>query len=49
MGMCQTCYLNDYHKRKVTTALKAEEEAVVGIKIDDEDVTSSDGESSSPI
>jgi C4-type Zn-finger protein len=49
MGMCQTCYLNDYHKRKVTTALKAEEEAVVGNKIDDEDVTSSDGESSSPI
>jgi hypothetical protein len=47
MGMCQTCYLNDYHKRKVTTALKAEEEATS--KIDDEGVISSDDESSSPI
>jgi hypothetical protein len=26
MGMCQTCYLTDYHKRKVTSAIKAEEE-----------------------
>ena len=26
MGMCQTCYLSDYHKRKVTSAIKAEEE-----------------------
>ena len=52
MGMCQTCYLSDYHKRKVTSALKAEEEAVIsniGNNIDDEEVESSDEESSSPI
>ena len=22
MGMCQTCYLNDYHKRRAKAALK---------------------------
>jgi hypothetical protein len=31
MGMCQTCYLSDYHKRKVTSAIKAEEEMAAEI------------------
>jgi hypothetical protein len=35
MGMCQTCYLSDYHKRKVTSALKAEEEALADNIIED--------------
>jgi C4-type Zn-finger protein len=57
MGMCQTCYLSDYHKRKVTTALKAEEEAILtmsnaGTNINedqDKDCSSSDDESSAPL